>query len=59
MSGKRRRRRKSRLERRFTGRLGGRQYRQRNRAGAMIDFWVSIGSTYSYLAVMRLGAVED
>jgi 2-hydroxychromene-2-carboxylate isomerase len=24
----------------------------------MIDFWVSIGSTYSYLTVMRLGAVE-
>jgi 2-hydroxychromene-2-carboxylate isomerase len=25
----------------------------------MIDFWVSIGSTYSYLAVMRLKAVEQ
>ena len=25
----------------------------------MIDFWVSIGSTYSYLSVMRLKAVED
>lgn len=25
----------------------------------MIDFWVSIGSTYSYLAVMRLNAVEQ
>jgi len=25
----------------------------------MIDFWVSIGSTYSYLSVMRLRAVED
>ncbi len=24
----------------------------------MIDFWVSIGSTYSYLSVMRLEAVE-
>ncbi len=24
----------------------------------MIDFWVSIGSTYSYLSVMRLDAVE-
>jgi 2-hydroxychromene-2-carboxylate isomerase len=25
----------------------------------MIDFWVSIGSTYSYLTVMRLSAVEQ
>lgn len=25
----------------------------------MIDFWVSIGSTYSYLAVMRLKVVEQ
>ena len=25
----------------------------------MIDFWVSIGSTYSYLSVMRLKAVEE
>jgi 2-hydroxychromene-2-carboxylate isomerase len=25
----------------------------------MIDFWVSIGSTYSYLTVMRLKAVEQ
>ena len=25
----------------------------------MIDFWVSIGSTYSYLSVMRLGSVEE
>jgi 2-hydroxychromene-2-carboxylate isomerase len=24
----------------------------------MIDFWVSIGSTYSYLSIMRLDAVE-
>jgi 2-hydroxychromene-2-carboxylate isomerase len=24
----------------------------------MIDFWISIGSTYSYLSVMRLGEVE-
>ncbi len=25
----------------------------------MIDFWVSMGSTYSYLTVMRLSAVEQ
>jgi 2-hydroxychromene-2-carboxylate isomerase len=25
----------------------------------MIDFWVSIGSTYSYLSVMRLKSVEE
>lgn len=25
----------------------------------MIDFWVSIGSTYSYLSVMRLRVVEE
>lgn len=25
----------------------------------MIDFWLSMGSTYTYLTVMRLGAVED
>jgi 2-hydroxychromene-2-carboxylate isomerase len=25
----------------------------------MIDFWVSIGSTYSYLSVMRLSSVEE
>jgi len=25
----------------------------------MIDFWISIGSTYSYLTVMRLKAVEQ
>ena len=25
----------------------------------MIDFWISVGSTYSYLSVMRLKAVED
>src|SRR5580658_1439271 len=25
----------------------------------MIDFWVAIGSTYSYLTVMRLSAVEQ
>jgi 2-hydroxychromene-2-carboxylate isomerase len=25
----------------------------------MIDFWISVGSTYSYLAVMRLKSVEE
>jgi 2-hydroxychromene-2-carboxylate isomerase len=25
----------------------------------MIDFWISVGSTYSYLSVMRLNALED
>jgi 2-hydroxychromene-2-carboxylate isomerase len=29
------------------------------RGRAVIDFWVSIGSTYSYLTVMRLKSVED
>jgi 2-hydroxychromene-2-carboxylate isomerase len=26
---------------------------------AAIDFWLSVGSTYTYLSVMRLGEVED
>lgn len=30
----------------------------RDRSMKPIDFWFSIGSTYTYLAVMRLGAVE-
>jgi 2-hydroxychromene-2-carboxylate isomerase len=25
----------------------------------MIDFWISIGNTYSYLSVMRLGPIEE
>ena len=25
----------------------------------MIDFWISIGSTYSYLSVMRLNSVRE
>ena len=33
--------------------------KQANRRRDMIDFWVSIGSTYSYLSVMRLKSVEE
>ena len=34
------------------GRKGG------NRVGQTIDFWFSIGSTYTYLSVMRLAEIE-
>jgi 2-hydroxychromene-2-carboxylate isomerase len=55
--------RKSRRERRFRIVREGAKSSAREGAHdggrAMIDFWVSIGSTYSYLTVMRLDTVEE
>ena len=39
------------------GRTAGKQ--ERVEGSDMIDFWISIGSTYSYLSVMRLKSIEQ